>query len=155
MGTPGHRRFSGFVSDDCVQHRPGLGDGSQGWEAAAHSSNLRCIELRLVIGTPVWSRPCQRSKQTFVDDYAAALVSVPVWLFRSGPLFSMKRSGFSISWSDDHLGLGRDEGPSKRVEGRWSLPRLPVRVQHELWVQPDEFVAYMVDTVLARTAGSS
>ena len=44
-------RFSDFVSDDCVQHRPGLGDGSDAWEAAARSTRLRCIELHLVIGS--------------------------------------------------------------------------------------------------------
>ena len=45
-----HDRLADFVSDDCVQHRPGLGDGSDAWEAAARSTQLRCIELHLVIG---------------------------------------------------------------------------------------------------------
>lgn len=44
-------RVSDFVSDDCVQHRPGLGDGSGAWEVIARSTQLRCIEVHLVIGS--------------------------------------------------------------------------------------------------------
>lgn len=43
-------RFSDFVSEDCVQHQPGLGDGRHAWETAARNSGLRCVELHLVIG---------------------------------------------------------------------------------------------------------
>lgn len=49
--VPGaHDRVPEFVSDDCVQHRPGLADGSAAWQAAMESASHRCVELHLLIG---------------------------------------------------------------------------------------------------------
>ena len=44
-------RIGDFVADDCAQHRPDLADGSAALRVDAVTTNLRCVQLHLVIGS--------------------------------------------------------------------------------------------------------